>query len=96
MHRQIAAAKTYYATFAALAALTVLTVLLSFVELGAWHTPVGLGIATIKALLVALIFMHLLHSGRLAWLAILAGLFWLGILMGLTLTDYLTRVWLVY
>jgi hypothetical protein len=36
------------------------------------------------------------HSSRLSWLAALAGLFWLGILMALTLSDYLSRHVLAY
>ena len=40
--------------------------------------------------------MHLLHSSRASWLAVLAGLFWLLLLMTLTLSDYLTRQMLAY
>jgi cytochrome c oxidase subunit 4 len=87
---------TYCVVFAGLVALTLLTVGLSFLDVGGWHTVFGLLIASAKALLVVLFFMHLIHGGRLTWLALGAGLFWLGILMGLTLADYLTRHWLVY
>ena len=86
----------YYAVFAALIVLTLLTVCISFLELGPLHTVAGLTIAVVKALLVALFFMHLLHSDKVNWLAIGAGLFWLGILIGLTLSDYLTRHWGTY
>lgn len=81
----------YYAVFAALIVLTLLTVGVSFVDLGPWHTVVGIGIGVVKALLVVLFFMHLLHADRITWLAAGVGLFWLGILLSLTLTDYLTR-----
>ena len=40
--------------------------------------------------------MHVLYSGRLTWIMLGAGLFWLAILMSLTLADYLTRHWLAY
>jgi cytochrome c oxidase subunit 4 len=90
------ARSTYYGVFAVLIALTFLTVGLSFLDIGAWHTPAGLAIGGVKAVLVALFFMHMLHGSRLAWLAVGAGLFWMGILMALTLADYLTRSWLVY
>jgi cytochrome c oxidase subunit 4 len=96
MSEPITATRTYYMVFAGLIALTLLTVSVSFVELGAWHTTVGVLIGAVKATLVVLFFMHLLHSSRSAWLAILAGLFWLGILMTLTLSDYLTRQVLAY
>ena len=86
----------YFLVFAVLIALTAATVGLSFAELGRWHTPVGLTIATSKAILVALFFMHLLHSPRLTWVVLAGALFWLGILMALTMADYLTRGQLAY
>ncbi len=84
----------YLLIFAALLLLTALTVAASFVELGPWHLAVALTIAMAKALLVVLFFMHVLHSGRLIWLVIGAALFWLGILLTLTFSDYATRHWL--
>jgi cytochrome c oxidase subunit IV len=45
-------------------------------------------------LLIMLFFMHVRSSGRLTWIVAGAGLFWLSILFGLTLTDLLTRSWL--
>jgi cytochrome c oxidase subunit 4 len=50
-------------------------------------------IAIIKALLVALVFMHLRHSRRLTQVVVAAGLIWLAILIALTLGDYFTRAW---
>ena len=88
--------RTYAGIFAALIALTALTIALSFVHLGALHTPVGLLIAVTKATLVTLFFMHLWHASRLSWLIAAAGVFWLVIMMGLTMSDYLTRSWSWY
>jgi len=96
MSEPITPTRTYYMVFAALITLTLVTVGVSFMELGAWHTTVGVMIGAVKATLVVLFFMHLLHSSRLSWLAALAGLFWLGILMALTLSDYLSRQVLAY
>jgi cytochrome c oxidase subunit 4 len=96
MSEPLTPTRTYYGVFAILIALTLLTVGASFLELGAWHTTVGVLIGVVKASLVGLFFMHLLHSSRAAWLAVLAGLFWLVILMGLTLSDYLSRQVLAY
>jgi cytochrome c oxidase subunit 4 len=96
MSEPLTPTRTYYGVFAALIALTLVTVIASFLELGAWHTTVGVLIGVVKASLVGLFFMHLLHSSRAAWLAVLAGLFWLVILMGLTLSDYLSRQVLAY
>src|SRR5262245_55357543 len=86
--------RTYFLVFAALLLLTGLTVAASFAELGRWHVAIALSIATAKAVLVALFFMHLLYSGRLVVLVVGAALFWLGIMLALTFSDYLTRPWL--
>lgn len=96
MSEPITPTRTYYTVFAALITLTLVTVAVSFLELGAWHTAVGVLIGVVKASLVTLFFMHLLHSSKLSWLAALAGLFWMGILMALTLSDYLTRQVMAY
>ena len=85
--------RTYYTVFAALIGLTVLTVGVSFLELGSWHTVVGLLIGGAKAALVILFFMHLIYSPRLTWVIALSGLLWLAILIGYTITDYMTRGW---
>jgi cytochrome c oxidase subunit 4 len=53
---------------------------------------VALVIAAVKALLVILFFMHVRYeSQKMAWVFVIAGFFWLGILLALTMTDYLTR-----
>ncbi len=80
--------------FAALIALTVLTVGLSTVPLApAWHLVLGLAIASAKAMLVVMIFMHVYYSTRLTWVVALGSLLWLFILIGYTMTDYLSRGW---
>lgn len=87
---------TYYQVFGTLIVLTFLTIGISFLELGKWHMVAGLTIAVCKAVLVALFFMHLLASSRLTWVVVGGALFWLGILLTLTLADYLTRHWLAF
>ena len=89
---RIISERAYYAVFAALLVLTLTTYAAARVDLGRWNTSVGLGIAAGKAALIVLYFMHARYSGRLTRLVIGAGLFWLGILLTLTLSDYLTRV----
>jgi cytochrome c oxidase subunit 4 len=96
MAERVVQPPTYYTVFAALIALTLLTVGVSFIDLGAWHTVAGLVIGAAKAALVILFFMHLLYSGRLLWIVLGAGLFWLGIMLALTLIDYFTRALLGY
>lgn len=88
--------RTYYRVFGALIVLTFLTIGVSFLDLGEWHTIAGLAIAVCKAALVALFFMHLLSSNRLTWIVLGAALFWFGILIALTLADYLTRHWIAF
>ena len=56
----------------------------------------ALAIAMFKATLVVLFFMHVKYSTRLTWAVVLGAIFWLGILLTLTMTDYLTRVWRTY
>lgn len=55
---------------------------------------VALTIATFKATLVVLYFMHARYSPQRTQLVVISGIFWLAILLGLTLSDYLTRSWL--
>ncbi len=84
--------KTYLAIFVALLALTALTTGVAFIDLGGFgNVAVALTIAVAKALLVALYFMHLRYSSRLTMLFAAAGIFWLGIMIALTLSDYLSR-----
>jgi cytochrome c oxidase subunit IV len=90
------ALRVYWAVFTLLIVLTLVTVGLSFVELGRLHAAVGLSIAVVKGLLVASFFMHVWHSDHLTWLVAGTGLFWLGIMITLTMTDYLTRAWWAY
>jgi cytochrome c oxidase subunit 4 len=54
---------------------------------------VALTIATFKATLVVLYFMHARYSPQRTQLVVISGVFWLAILLGLTLSDYLTRPW---
>jgi cytochrome c oxidase subunit 4 len=86
----------YFAVFFALAVGTILTVAASRVDLAWANTPVALAIATIKAVLVILFFMHVIHSTRLTWVIILGSFLWLGVMFVLTFADYLTRGWAVY
>ena len=72
----------------------VATVAVSFVPLGSWNLVVALTIAFTKAILVVLIFMHVLNSPRLTWIAVFAGLIWLSIMLSLMMADYMTRGWL--
>ena len=84
----------YFAVLFALLVGTGLTVYAANLDLGRYNAVVALGIATIKATLVALFFMHVWHaSEKLTKLVVIAALFFLLLLLGLTMSDYATRMW---
>jgi cytochrome c oxidase subunit 4 len=92
MSEHIVPKKTYWVVWVALMILMVMTSALSRIPLGAWNTPIALAIATVKALLVLLFFMHVKYeSYKITWVAVIGGFFWLFLLLGLTMTDYLSR-----
>lgn len=84
----------YFIVYALLMLGLVVTVAVAFVPLGDWNLIVALTIAFTKATLVVLIFMHVLNSPRLTWIAVFAGLIWLAIMLSLMMADYMTRSWL--
>ncbi len=83
----------YYLVFLALMVGTGLTVAAAFVDMGPMNNVVMLLIACVKAALVILFFMHVRWSSRLTWVIAMSGFFWLLILFGVTMSDYLTRGW---
>jgi cytochrome c oxidase subunit 4 len=86
--------KTYFAVWAALLLGTFITYEVAYIDLGRLNAIVALTIATIKALLVALFFMHLRHAHeRLLKLVVIATVFFLFILIALSMADYGTRGW---
>jgi len=87
-------ARTYVLVAAVLLVLTGVTIAVAFLPLGSWHTPVALGIAALKTVLIGWFFMHLRVSTPTTRLAALAGLFWLAIMLAGTLDDVVTRGWL--
>ena len=93
MSEHIVSRTVYFVIFFSLLVLTVITYLVATVDLGRFNAIVALTIAVIKALLVVLYFMHLRYSSRLTWIFVGAGLFWLLIMIVLTLSDYMTRGW---
>lgn len=85
---------TYFLVWGALLVGTVLTYEVAKIDLGPFNSVVALVIATTKALLVAVFFMHLKDaSERLLKLVVASTIFFLMILLFLTLTDYVSRPW---
>lgn len=93
MSGHIVPVKVYVGVFLALIAFTLLTTGAASIDLGRWNTVVALAIAVTKMILVVLFFMHVKYSTGLTRIVILAGFFWLAILVALTLSDELTRGW---
>jgi cytochrome c oxidase subunit IV len=92
MSEHILPGKMYYAIWIALMVLTVVTASVAFIDLGPLNTVVALVIASCKALLVVLFFMHVKYtSERLTKMVIFASVFWLLLLLLLSLADYSTR-----
>jgi cytochrome c oxidase subunit IV len=88
--------RVYYIIFLVLMVCTYITWQVAYFDLGPLNTIVALTIAVFKAALVVLFFMHVKYSTRLTWAVVLGSVFWLGILLALTLSDYLTRPWRTY
>jgi len=96
MSEHIVEKSIYYKIFGALLVCTALTVGAAFINLHNFNIVVALVIAGIKASLVILFFMHVKYSTRLTKLFVAVGFIWLFILIGITMTDYLSRAWLTY
>jgi cytochrome c oxidase subunit 4 len=91
MAEQTRQRRTYYIIYAVLLVCTYLTWQVAYFDLGSLNTVAALGIAAFKAVLVVLFFMHLRESPRLTSAVVVGSLFWLVILLALTMSDYLTR-----
>lgn len=83
--------KLYIAAWVALMFLTLITWQVSYVHLGVMNVVVALAIASVKASLVALFFMHLKDERIVVWAFALFPLFFLGLIIFGTLTDVLFR-----
>ena len=94
MSEHIMSSKFYYTIWIALLGLTVITAAVAFVNLGPFNVVLALVIATFKALLVVLFFMHVKYtSERLTKIVIVSAIFWLLLLLALSMADYATRLW---
>jgi len=85
--------RVYYTIFGILMLCTYLTVQIAFLDLGPLNAIAALGIAVFKAVLVVLYFMHVKYSPKLTWAVVIGSLFWLSLMLALTMGDYLTRAW---
>ena len=60
---------------------------------GPLNAIVALGIASFKAVIVILFFMHVKYQSRLVKLTVASGFFTFLVLITMTLTDYMSRAW---
>lgn len=74
--------KTYLNILIILLVLTIITVAVSRVDFGALNLVVAMLVASVKAGLVGLYFMHLKYEDKVTWLYVLFPIVLLGIMLG--------------
>jgi cytochrome c oxidase subunit IV len=93
----IVSPKIYVVIFLVLMVCTLLTVYAATVDLNQYFSGlnviVALFIASLKASLVVLFFMHGKYSPKRTQLVIICSIFWLAIMLFMTMSDYSTRPW---
>lgn len=87
VHAHISSIKFYIIIFVTLITLTVATVGVSYVHLGAANLAVAIVIASIKATLVCLFFMHLRHDDKFHALLFVSSLLFIGVFFAYTVND---------
>ena len=91
MSDHISPVSLYVTIFGALMVLTGVTVGAAFVDLGQFNFAVAMVIAGFKATLVVWFFMHVKYQSHLTKLTVATGLFFLAILLGMSLIDYVSK-----
>ncbi len=81
----------YVATLVVLLILTAITVGASYINFGSGNVVIALAIATVKATIVGLIFMHLLHDKPVNAVIAVAGFVFLGIFLMFDFIDVDSR-----
>ena len=93
----IVSPKIYFIIFSVLMICTFLTVEAAEIDLNQYfhglNVIVALTIAVFKASLVVLFFMHAKYSPKRTQLVIIASVFWLAVMLFMTMSDYITRPW---
>jgi cytochrome c oxidase subunit IV len=94
----IVSPKVYFTIFGLLMLCTFLTVKAAEFDLNQYFSGlniiVALVIATFKASLVVLFFMHGKYSPKRTQLVIICSVFWLAVMLFMTMSDYISRSWL--
>src|SRR5579863_8180394 len=92
-HVHVTPVRVYYTVYAVLLFCTYLTVQIAFFDLGILNTIAAVTIAVVKATLVVFFFMHVRECTGLTGVVAAGAVFWLIIILALTMGDYLTRAW---
>ena len=82
---------TYIAVFVALMVLLVATIAVTYIDVGRWNIIIALSIAVAKAALIVTYFMHIRYADGVTRLYSLVGFLWFGLLILISMSDYLTR-----
>jgi cytochrome c oxidase subunit 4 len=93
MNANAPTARTYISNGIALLACLAVTIAAAYVNLGPLNTAAAMAISLAKGVLILLFFMHIRYSRPLLWVFVGAGFFWLGIMLVLAMSDYMTRGW---
>lgn len=86
--------RVYFLVFITLIVMTWVTAYVSTVDLGRLNVYVALSIAIFKASLVILFFMHVKYGTRLTKMIVLAGIYWLILVLFIAMLDLWTRNWM--
>ncbi len=72
---------------------TAITVVAANLDMGVLNPIIALGIASTKAVIVILFFMHVKYQSNLIKMTVGAGFFTFLVLITMTLSDYISRAW---
>lgn len=92
VEKHLTSYKTYFIVWLALTIFTAITIAVSYVNFGVLNIVIALAIASFKAALVALFFMHLRYEDKVTWIFALYPLGLLALLIGLNISDIFYRV----
>lgn len=84
--------KTYATILGILLLMTVITLITARMDFGALNAYIAMGIATFKATLVLLYFMHLKYDDKLYPTLFLTSIFFLLVMYSFSELDILTRI----
>ena len=90
-HRHIVGYGQLAVILTLLLALTGVTVAVSYIHLGFFNVPLALTIASLKAALVLLFFMHLRYEGPVIRYSFITTVLFLAIMIGFTFWDVAFR-----